>query len=92
MKYIKKFEDTRYTTTEWQKIMNKFHVGDYVYIKDPYSSDFSQANKHDKCKIIDIEEDYPYITIRSERNGHIEEYKYNRLMTEEEYNMEKYNL
>ena len=87
MKYIKKFE----RTTEWQQIMKKFHVGDYVYIKDPYSSS-EVFKKYDKCKIIEIEEDYPYLTIKHEKTGDIQEYKYNRLMTEEEYNMEKFNL
>ena len=85
MKYLKTFEHSYFNN-------DRFKVGDYIIIINPYGSYLKDDNFNlgDKCKIISIGP-YPYIIIENEK-GIRDEYKYTRIVPETEYYANKYNL
>ena len=92
MKYLKKLEHYYFN--------DRFKVGDFVIIINPYiSSNNNYCHPYsrnfklgDRCKIISIVEDDPYITIQNEINGSITTYRYTRIIPEEQYYAKKFNI
>ena len=89
MKYIKTFEEIDNTDK-----FDDFKIGDYVIIINPYGSYLKDDNfnLYDKCKIISIREDDPYIEIQNIINRSIANYHHSRIVPEAEYYANKYNL
>jgi len=86
MKYLKTFEHSYFNN-------DRFKVGDYIIIINPYRSYLKDDNFNlgDKCKIISIREDDPYIEIQN-INRSIANYHHSRIVPEAEYYANKYNL
>jgi len=74
----------------------RFKVGDYVIIIEPYSESLSKFKHGEKCKIIDIKrylnmQNRNFLMIENE-DGVEEGYFTDRVIPEVEYNANKYNL
>ena len=83
MKYLKLFEEINHS-------FDDFKVGDYVIITDEYRSFDKHFRNGDRCKVIKLKSEN-YIAIQK-KGGRIANYHYSRIIPEEEYYANKYNI